>query len=237
MKMKKWMTSLVLAVFFLSMITTSHASYDGRMLSEFPRNSVLYQNVKEKSARQYLNNIIILPEASFDHNQAEGMIGRIGSLPVSMLQKINRDGIYIKLFNGQLTDNPTAKYLNGVVPRGYPNNKTTWNDVPGMGGSKLVLVKIGSSEKGKGHSSVNLELHELAHSIDRYVYNGIRSNADFLAIWNKEKTALFPGNPYFLDYPEEYFAECFAMYYLGPHTKTILKDKAPETYKYIKSLR
>ena len=76
----------------------------------------------------------------------------------------------IKLFTGKLTDNPTASHLSGMIPRGYVNN-TTWDDVPGLGGSKTVLVKIGASHKGNGHSSVNLELHELAHSIDNYVFN------------------------------------------------------------------
>ncbi|MEF2098411.1 hypothetical protein V3595_27995 [Bacillus sp. CFBP9009] len=45
---------------------------------------------------------------------------------------------------------------------------------------------VGASDKGKGHGSVNLELHELAHSIDKIVYNGIRDDVNFLGIWGKE---------------------------------------------------
>ena len=48
-------------------------------------------------------------------------------------------------------------------------------------------MKIGASDKGNGHSSVNLELHELAHSIDSYVFNELRYNKNFLEIWNQEK--------------------------------------------------
>ena len=53
-------------------------------------------------------------------------------------------------------------------------------------GSHTVLVKIGASDKGKGHGSVNLELHELAHSVDQIVYGGIRDDDKFLSIWRKE---------------------------------------------------
>ncbi|WP_420535002.1 anthrax toxin lethal factor-related metalloendopeptidase, partial [Bacillus mycoides] len=46
----------------------------------------------------------------------------------------------------------------------------TWDDVPGVGsdiGGKPVMARIGFSERGKGHGSINLELHEIAHAIDR----------------------------------------------------------------------
>ncbi|MEH7335936.1 hypothetical protein V7161_25240 [Neobacillus drentensis] len=158
----------------------------------------------------------------------------MSSLPTTILEKINNKGINLKLFTGKLTDNPTASNLAGQTPRGYQTN-VTWDDVPGIGGSKVVLVKIGSSEKGKGHGSVNLELHEMAHSIDRYVYNEISGTTQFHDIWEKEHNLIFPGNSYFL-YLEEYFAECFAMYYLNKETKELLRIKAPETYHFIKSL-
>jgi Pro-Pro endopeptidase len=150
------------------------------------------------------------------------------------LQKIKNKGINLKLFMGKLTDNPTASQLAGQVPRGYTSN-VTWDDVPGIGGSKLVLVKIGSSEPGEGHGSVNLELHELAHSIDRYVFGEISGSKEFIRVWEKEHDQLFPGNSYFL-YPEEYFAEIFGMYYLNKDTKELLRIKAPQTYEFMKQL-
>jgi hypothetical protein len=113
----------------------------------------------------------------------------------------------------------------------------TWDDVPGVGGSKTVLVKIGASEKGNGHGSVNLELHELAHSVDRYVYDEIRHDPTFLEIWEAEKEILFPGKTYFTSYPEEYFAETFAMFYLGNETKEELKMRAPKTFMFYSSLK
>jgi hypothetical protein len=183
----------------------------------------------------YLGEVFLVPQGPFDHAAAAEMIVRIDQLPTDMLRKIVEQGIQIALFEGKLTDNPAARDLKGITPRGYTSDKT-WDEVPGVGGSRLVLAKIGSSEKGQGHGSVNLELHELAHSIDRHVYGLIREDAQFLDIWKKESKFLFPGRAYFLDYPEEYFAETFAMFYLGGEHKKLLEEAAPLTYWYIQGL-
>ncbi|WML47786.1 toxin [Neobacillus sp. PS3-34] len=233
--MRKWLSTFVLIGIFLSSITTSHASLDGIKLADFPYNSVLYQKARNEKGLNYLKNIIILPYENFNQKETENIVGRLDSLPVSLLQKINEKGIYVKLFNGKLTDNPTASYLKGEIPRGY-HTTTTWDDVPGMGGSRTVLVKIGSSDKGKGHGSINLELHELAHSIDRLVYHDIRYDHHFQAVWKRESESLFPGNSYFINYPEEYFAETFAMFYYDQVSRNVLKEKAPLTYKLISRL-
>jgi Pro-Pro endopeptidase len=125
--------------------------------------------------------------------------------------------------------------LAGQTPRGY-HSQITWDEVPGIGGSEVVLVKIGNSEKGMGHGSVNLELHELAHSIDRLVFQSISKDKTFQFIWEEERGILFPGNSYFILHAEEYFAETFAMYYLNEETKEQLKKFAPQTYDFFKEL-
>ncbi|KAB2338187.1 toxin [Cytobacillus depressus] len=232
--MKRMQSLFILMALSLSSLGSSQAEMGGIQLKDYPRNSLLYQNLTLASSA-LLEKIIVLPLGSFDELEAAGIIERVDHLPYFILEKMVNENIKLKLFVGQLTENPTVKDLTGVIPRGYTNN-TTWDDVPGIGGSKTVLVKIGYSEKGKGHGSVNLELHELAHSIDKYVYEGIRFNQEFLSIWNKEKEALFPNQDYFLNFPEEYFAEAFAMYYLGSHTRMILKERASETYRFIQKL-
>jgi Pro-Pro endopeptidase len=232
--MRKWVVTILIGCLFLTVITTSKASYDGILLEDYPENSLLSQSLKGDNSLKQLNQIIILPNQPFDQIEAAAMITRIASLPSSLLNAIKNKGINLKLFIGKLTDNPTASQLAGQVPRGYTSN-VTWDDVPGIGGSKLVLVKIGSSEPGEGHGSVNLELHELAHSIDRYVFGEISGSEEFINIWEKEHDQLFPGNNYFL-YPEEYFAEIFGMYYLNNDTKALLREKAPETFKFINQM-
>jgi Pro-Pro endopeptidase len=234
--MRKWFVSSIIAGLLMSIITTSQASFDSIKLVDYPRNSELYQLIKDETSLQQLNEIILLPKSIFDEKAAAGIINRMANLPETLLEKINEEDITLKLFTGKLTDNQTASYLAGQIPRGY-NSQTTWDEVPGIGGSQVVLVKIGSSEKGKGHGSVNLELHEMAHSIDSLVFENISKDKVFQLIWEEERGILFPGNSYFILHAEEYFAETFAMYYLNDETKLQLKKLAPQTYDFIQSLQ
>jgi hypothetical protein len=229
MVMKRiWMIFLFfLLLSFWPLHPQTNASYPGVFL----KNSSLADGLNLRS-KQSLGNIVLLPEKNPHPIEAENMIHRLDHLPPNLLQEIDQTGIKIFLFNGKLTDISTASYLKGKHPRGYANHNVTWDDVPGIGGSKWVLAKIGCSEKGKGHGSVNLELHELGHSVDHYIYNDPFGDLRFHAAWKKEAPKLFPHKPYFLDYQEEYFAETFAMFYLNSHTRTILHEKAPETFQY-----
>jgi Pro-Pro endopeptidase len=233
--MRKWVVSSIIAGLFMSMITTSKASFDTIALSEYPRNSELYNFIETESSLQNLNQMIILPKTLFDEKAAAGIINRMANLPETLLEKINQNDITLKLFTGKLTDNQTARYLAGQIPRGY-NTQTTWDEVPGIGGSQVVLVKIGHSEKGKGHGSVNLELHEMAHSVDKLVFENVSKNKEFQLIWEEERGLLFPGNSYFILHAEEYFAETFAMYFLNEETKADLKKSAPQTYEFFQRL-
>jgi Pro-Pro endopeptidase len=219
----------------LALMGSSQATMGGIKLKDFPSQSLLKKSLVLNSPH-LLGNIVLLPTEPFDELEAAKIISRIDNLPFTLLSRVGEENIKLKLFIGRLTDNPSVEHLAGIIPRGYTNG-TTWDDVPGIGGSKTVLVKIGFSEMGKGHSSVNLELHEIAHSIDRHVYNGMQNNHEFMSIWKKEKAKLFPNRDYFLTFPEEYFAETFALYYLGGDSRKLLKKNAPETYKFMKRLK
>jgi Pro-Pro endopeptidase len=230
-QMRKYLIAiLVLSAIILGGLSKS--SIDGILLI----NSPLYSTLDLRSGK-YLGDIIVLPKQSnYDKNEVKKIISRLDKLPLSMLTKIDDKGIKVKLFTGKLTDNPTAAYLKGKTPRGYSNHTVTWDDVPGIGGSKTVLIKIGCSDKGRGHGSVNLELHELAHSLDHYLYNKNDDRNAFLQIWKVEAPQLFPNDSYFINYEEEFFAECFAMYYDTKDTRMHLKKLAPMTFQYISKL-
>jgi Pro-Pro endopeptidase len=213
--------------------------------SQLPNNETYLKNLSDLTvvkahlstdAKENLGNIIILPDAKFDQTEAATIIERLNKLPPTLLNKIQSSGIKVKLFTGKLTDNKTAQKFAGIIPRGYTSQKP-WDDVPGIGGGKVVLVKIGASEKGKGHSSVNLEYHELAHSIDYKILKYGSKTEGYKAIWNEEKSRLFPTRQYFLQYAEEYFAETFAMFYVGGTEKEKLFEYAPKTYHYIASIQ
>ena len=232
--MRKVFQIFVVIVLSFTLLGSSNANMDGIFLYEYPKQSLLFESLQPEDIR-IAGKLIVLPEKDYDQAEAAKIINRLTILPESMIIKAVDRNIKVKLFEGRLTDNPTASHLKGIVPRGYTSKKT-WDQVPGIGGSRTVLVKIGSSEKGKGHGSVNLELHEFAHSLDRHVYGGIRQEERFLEIWKCESRLLFPGRAYFLEYPEEYFAESFAMFYIGGLPAKLLMEAAPQTYQYIEGL-
>lgn len=186
--------------------------------------------------QELLGRLILLPQSEFNIEEATYMIKNVSLVPESVLRTLVRQNVQLYLFDGLLTDVEGFEHLRGKQPRGYSNNGPTWDNVPGIGGSKLVLAKIGHSHPGNGHSSINLELHELAHSIDRFVYGNIRYNEMFQAIWKDEAPILFPNQNYFLHFIEEYFAETFAMYFLNETTREKLLLHAPKTYSFFETL-
>lgn len=166
-------------------------------------HSNFYKKMELESSK-FLDYIIMVPTEEFDEHAVKQMVQRIDQLPRELLEKIAKQRIVIIFFQGKLTDLPTTNNLAGLIPRGYAKTGPTWDDVPGAGGNRTVHVKIGASDYGNGHSSVNLELHELAHSIDKIVFNKIRENSYFLSVWRLEARILFEERDYFLQYPEEY---------------------------------
>lgn len=228
--MKKTVILTLLLVIVSFTYHPGKAAPHGIPLKDY-QSLTLYIETSYLANYETLKDIVLLPESTFNETLAAQMIGRINRIDDFILQRLVEKGVVLKLFTGDLTDEPTAAYLKGKKPRGYSDNGPTWDKVPGIGGAEVVLAKIGHSEKGKGHGSINLELHELAHSIDTFVFDSISEDPYFLSIWEREVELLFPNHSYFRDYPEEYFAEAFTMFYLSEQTKNELQLAAPLTYE------
>lgn len=234
------MKILIVFFLFLTLIVPSTSNHGDASSFGIPLKNYqsitffIYQDLI--SHYDLLEDLIVLPENEFNENEAILIIQRLGEIDKRILSKLVAENIQIILFNGQLTDLPTAAHLKGTKPRGYSETGPIWDDVPGIGGSRTVLVKIGHSQIGKGHGSMNLELHELAHSVDKFVFNSVRSNKAFQEIWREEAPKLFPNRNYFIYYPEEYFAESFVYYYLNNETKTKMQVDAPKTYSFLEGL-
>ncbi|KAA0550136.1 toxin [Bacillus sp. BGMRC 2118] len=224
---------LLIMILFIPVVVFkgTEASQGDVLLRE---NKTMMKRLSSIQTLEYLKDIVVLPEDSFDEEEVLQMINRISKIHPSILEKLVSQNVRLKLFTGILTEQTGFTHLKGVKPRGYV--RYTWDDVPGAGGSKLVMAKIGHSHKGKGHGSINLELHELAHSIDKFAFHSIRDDTKFIEIWKEEAPLLFPAQPYFINHSEEYFAESFAMYNLSFFTSSDLFIRAPKTYEYIKSL-
>ncbi|MED3666497.1 toxin [Geobacillus kaustophilus] len=229
--MKRLLISLLAALFAVPLLSFSpYPAAHGVLLEE---SSLGLRGVP---SHDVLGRIIIVPETEFSASEANEMIRTLARIDRTILEQVADHHIYIQLLTGPITDEPTARHLRGKTPRGYMPGSKTWDDVPGIGGSHLVLVRLGHSEKGKGHGSVNLELHEFAHSLDYIVFDRIHETDEFQAIWREEAPRLFPGEYYFLTYPEEYFAESFAYYYASDKTRQTLRAAAPRTYALIRGL-
>ncbi|HDR6248089.1 TPA: hypothetical protein QCU24_005998 [Bacillus cereus] len=170
------------------------------------------------------------------------MTKRIGKIEKNILEKLVNKQTYIKLIDYPLTDVREYNNLKGIIPRGWEGAKNasgkqlTWDDVPGAGSheGKPVVARIGYSERGKGHNTINLELHETAHAIDRVVFRDISHNSWFETPFNEEQKKFLPDR--YFENKEEYFAECFAYYYFNDVSRKDLQEKAPVTYSYIEML-
>lgn len=181
-----------------------------------------------------LSQIVVFPTGNYDENEANAMVNRLANIDGKYLNALNQNNLKIKLLSGMLTDEKEYAYLKGVVPKGWEGTGKTWDDVPGLGGSTVAL-RIGFSNKGKGHDAINLELHETAHAIDHIVLNDISKSAQFKQIFAKEGRSL--GNVNYLGvYPEEFFAEAFAYYYLNQDTNSKLKSACPQIYSFLQNL-
>lgn len=195
--------------------------------------------LQASAASPSLQNMIEIRDAdgSYDTNEAQAMINRLDMVDERILAHTNRAGVSIILMDQPLTELPEFEYLSGVIPRGWENTGRTWDDVPGAGGY-TTAARIGYSNPGNGHSTINLELHEYGHAVDSYAAGfTVSGSQEFMNIMAQEKGSLFYDHevPGYFDVPGEYFAETFAMYYLGGEANARLAERAPMTYQFMES--
>lgn len=189
---------------------------------------------EEEKLTTILTHLIKLPEDEYDAKEADNMINRISKIDYVLLEALYHKGVTIHLTNTNVTGLKEFAHLRGKVPRGWEELGKTWDDVVGVGG-RNVAAKIGYSNPGTHHDCINLELHEIGHSVDYKVLNYISHQELFENIFQEEAALMFT-NPYFFKYPDEYFAESFAYYYFSEETRQQLKEKAPKTYEFMKAL-
>lgn len=182
-----------------------------------------------------LDKLVVLPSGEYNHSEAAAMKQRLEKIPTSILDALYSKGVKIKLTQGAITNEPELAYLKGVVPRGWEGTGLTWDDVPGVS-ERVVAVRIGYSEKGKGHNSLNLEIHETLHAVDRLVLNEVSGTDEFINIFNKEASVKYNGDGYVSAYPTEYFAEAASLYLYSDATRSDLRESMPLTYEFMNKL-
>lgn len=229
--MKKTIILVLISLVCIPFYHLAKAFPEGVQLSSYR-----FETTQLELNKPIVGELVYLPGHSFAEDEAIKMIENIQKVDQNILLLAAEESIQIKLFTGSLTNQNGLSRLKELKPRGYGSNDPNWDLVPGMSDERVVYAKIGHSEFGKGHGSVSLELHEFAHAIDRYVFHYVRLNPIFINIWKQEVESLFPLRNYFIQFPEEYFAETFAMYYFSDESRLTLQKKAPLTYTFIQSL-
>lgn len=226
---KRLLVLLLLATFFMSGHEKTNPK--GLILQE----SIYYNDVELRSDWP-LKQMIYVPVEKADSDAVVQMVQTMDKLPVRVLRDAYSAGIRIHFFQGSLTQFPSTAHLKNLTPRGYENTQTTWDDVPGIGGGKVMYAKVGHSDKGAGHGSVNLELHEFAHSLDNYLFTSAWHHVTQYESWKAEANNLFPNKRYFIDYQSEFFAESFAYYYHSDELRRRIEEKAPKMYDYLTTI-
>lgn len=114
-----------------------------------------------------------------------------------------------------------------------------WANVPGSGGFPYLSVptRFVVNRLYEGHGSVNLVLHEFAHSLDSIrKYQGFSTGADWLAIaqGNQPFHDAIGSlcSTYCTDHPAEGLAEGFAVYYSCDSTRKWLTEHAPDAARW-----
>ncbi|WP_175559204.1 anthrax toxin lethal factor-related metalloendopeptidase [Sediminibacillus albus] len=183
-----------------------------------------------------LDQLIVIPQNPSNPDAIVAMVERINQIDRPVLELLASQQVKVRLFEGNLTDEPLLYYLKWQKPRGWEQD-ISWQDVPGSGGSWLISAKIGASNPGSGHGSFNLELHEIGHTVYRLLMSEQKYARRIKRIWNREAEAVFPGQDYFITYASEYFAEMFSYYYYGSDAANKMFAKAPETYRFFLKLQ
>lgn len=186
----------------------------------------------EEAINPYLQNMVDV-RASSDESwqEAQRMISRMNHVENSILYQTSNNGAVFILADTPITDQPEFAHLKGVVPRGHTSS---WDEIPGAGGH-VSMARIGYSEYGKGHSTINLELHEYGHVVDSFTVGvQVSETEEFRAIHAEEVDQLFGGSSQreYYNMAEEYFGEAFAMYYYTDDSRSELAGKAPKTYAF-----
>lgn len=163
----------------------------------------------------------------------------IKALPNKVLNKILDDGVELKYVNGFIYEPDLFKGSDGTL-------KAVGVYYPGENVIK-VDYNLPSSMLDKYNACYIAAIHEMGHAFDYKRSNGTFPYSDEIEgknlnmvegakIFNTEFSSSKDLRTYFTKSSKEYFAECFAFYFANEALNNLLKDKAPETYKYIEQI-
>ena len=169
----------------------------------------------EKWGKQYGVEILHDVGRVVDLKYINAVNKELSKIPKNILLKIqkNKGKVHV-IANGGITIHPAFKSLKGQTPRGWTTG--SWDTVPGAGGTTAnpTTVIVGN-KMGVAHGSINLTLHEYAHTVDAIAKKGwtnLSESTKWQNIWKTNNKKGLINSPYQAGYAEEYWAESFAEY-------------------------
>lgn len=163
-------------------------------------------------------------------------------VPVDVILTLKSRGKGIDLVSRAVTNHPDLENLRGVTPRGWTNGKT-WDEVPGAGAVGTHPTIIAGDSLHAGHGTLDLILHEVGHTVDRFyknsnlsmefssgdLFNHLHTITPFTNLYGTHAGA------YAQSHQEENFADMFSLYFFSEETREKLLNDFPEGHVYLES--
>jgi hypothetical protein len=160
-------------------------------------------------------------------------------LPVKLLVELRKRDRGIELVADNVTNHPAMASYANVRPRGWEEGRT-WSEVPGAGATGNHGTIIAGNSLHRGHGAVDLILHEVGHSVDRYfkdrdgtmdfsntrMFSEVNQLTPFESLYGTSAS-------YERSNAEENFAEMFAYYFESEESRRHLQTQFPEGFRYM----
>jgi hypothetical protein len=207
---------------------------------------------KVRAYRNFLrNHQIELMDNEIKSKNLEQFIFEFVKFPSILHAEMMEAGLTMHLLSGDgVAEDPTWETDPKTNDPEFDERNSTfdgrgWETVPGSGGAALpnamIPTRIVVNKLYEGHGSINLVLHEHAHSLDSlYELRNISHSEEWLKIHGEIEVQRYLGQvcgKYCQDSAEESFAELFATYYACSAAHEQIIEEAPQAAHFIRNLR
>lgn len=252
------LVSLLSLILIITMAFPGHGfAYDGGGVKQVScPTSKARGRYKVRAYRNFLkqHNIVLVDDGIKSKN-LEQFIFEFLKFPARLQEEMIEAGTEIRLMSGDgVAQDPTWETDPKTQDAEFDERYATfdgreWANVPGAGGATLANARIPTrivvnklyDRSVHGHGSINLFLHEHAHSLDSlYELRHISHSAEWRKIHGGQDVQQYLGNvcgKYCQSSAEESFAELFATYYACPASREQMDEEAPEAHDFFRDLR
>lgn len=186
---------------------------------------------------QYLVDHSIMVKGSVELNNLNQFISEYKKFPAHLASEMKRKGTKIHIMEGNgITVDPTW------IQEGHTIDGRNWDNVPGGAGTPgQTPTRITINQLYKKHGSINLFLHEHAHTMDRMFRENLFSHSNtWDKLINRNEVTHFLNQicgSYCVNNTIEGFAELFAYYYACEASKQDLKENLPDIAAFFDNLK